>query len=119
MPSLADEGTAHTHRTPEFTPTIQRAQADLSQYRLTVAAILASPFATNLPDEAYVHHRTPILPAHTIERLNPTSELEVMSKHLDLTAKSLECPSVRSRFGARALSYAVTHSVETVWTGLS
>ncbi|KAH7051383.1 hypothetical protein BKA62DRAFT_780285, partial [Auriculariales sp. MPI-PUGE-AT-0066] len=72
MPSLADEGTAHTHRTPEFTPTIQRAQADLSQYRLTVAAILASPFATNLPDEAYVHHRTPILPARTIERLNPT-----------------------------------------------
>ncbi|KAH7099429.1 hypothetical protein BKA62DRAFT_772522 [Auriculariales sp. MPI-PUGE-AT-0066] len=115
MPSLADEGTAHTHRTPEFTPTIQRTQADLSQYRLTVAAILASPFATNLPDEAYVHHRTPILPARTIERLNPTvaaflirrlvdthkedalkiailqSELEVMSKRLDLTAKSLEC----------------------------
>ncbi|KAH7096904.1 hypothetical protein BKA62DRAFT_675476, partial [Auriculariales sp. MPI-PUGE-AT-0066] len=115
MPSLAGEDDAHVRRAPEFTPTVQRAQADLNQYRLTVAAILASPFATNLPDEAYVHHRTPILPARTIERLNPTvaaflirrlvdthkedalkiailqSELEVMSKRLDLTAKSLEC----------------------------
>ncbi|KAH7043891.1 hypothetical protein BKA62DRAFT_780501 [Auriculariales sp. MPI-PUGE-AT-0066] len=59
MPSLVGEDGARAHHTPEFTPTVQRAQADLSQYRLTVAAILASLFATNLPDKAYVNHRTP------------------------------------------------------------